>query len=217
MEHTDQDLSTRRERERIMRRNAMLHAAQEVISEKGYESATLEEIAHRAEFGKGTLYNYFPGGKEEILLAIFIDVFERMAGLIDSAFANVDSFRSGLRGFLVETISFFRERNDLFRILMREAYRLQTIASDSLTVIHTYSRKSVDHLAAHVQRAMDNGELTAMSAHLLAHHILNTTNGIHMHQCGVACEHATSAPEVLADTVLQLIMDGATMELHSNA
>jgi AcrR family transcriptional regulator len=62
---------SRRDRERLTRRSEMLSAAQEVIAEKGYGEATLEEIASRAEYGKGTLYNYFPGGKQEILLSIF--------------------------------------------------------------------------------------------------------------------------------------------------
>lgn len=217
MERTDEELTSRRERERVMRRDAMLHAAQEVISEKGYESATLEEIAHRAEFGKGTLYNYFPGGKEEILLAIFVQVFERMTGLIDHAFDEADSFRIGLRAFLLDAFTFFRNRNDLFRILIREAFRLQNMESDPLAVIHAHSLKSKNRLAMHVQHAMENGELSNMNAHMLAHHILHTAKGIHMQQCGTACEHQIADPDELADTVLQLIMDGATMHIPSNA
>ncbi|PSQ74919.1 MAG: hypothetical protein BRD36_01045 [Bacteroidetes bacterium QH_7_64_110] len=46
---------SRREREQRRRRRIMLQAAQSVFAEKGYEQATLEEIAKRAEFGKGTL------------------------------------------------------------------------------------------------------------------------------------------------------------------
>ncbi|MEL6613746.1 MAG: helix-turn-helix domain-containing protein, partial [Bacteroidota bacterium] len=53
----DQGLS-RRERERLARRAAMLDAATALFAEKGYASATLDEVAERAEFGKGTLYNY---------------------------------------------------------------------------------------------------------------------------------------------------------------
>ena len=53
----------------------VLDAARTVFAEKGYADATLEEIAQRAEFGKGTLYNYFEGGKEEILFAVFDDLY----------------------------------------------------------------------------------------------------------------------------------------------
>ncbi|TKX68113.1 TetR/AcrR family transcriptional regulator, partial [Halorubrum sp. GN11_10-6_MGM] len=67
---SDPSLS-RRERERRRRRQAMLDAARAVFAEEGYADATLDEIAERAEFGKGTLYNYFEGGKEELFLAVF--------------------------------------------------------------------------------------------------------------------------------------------------
>jgi len=81
MENLGNSLS-RKERERLLRREAMLDAAKSVFAEKGYTKATLEEIAHRAEFGKGTLYNYFPGGKEQILIAVFDQLYAGLRELI---------------------------------------------------------------------------------------------------------------------------------------
>ena len=43
----------RKERERLARRLEIVRAARSVFAEKGFEKATLEEIAERAEFGKG--------------------------------------------------------------------------------------------------------------------------------------------------------------------
>ncbi|MCP4230439.1 MAG: TetR family transcriptional regulator, partial [bacterium] len=45
---------SRRERERLARRNDILAAARKVVAAKGYDRATLDEIAHEAEFAKGT-------------------------------------------------------------------------------------------------------------------------------------------------------------------
>ncbi|HYE59160.1 MAG TPA: helix-turn-helix domain-containing protein, partial [Rhodothermales bacterium] len=78
----------RRERERLVRREAMLSAARSLFAEKGYEQARLEEIAERAEFGKGTLYNYFEGGKQELLFAIFEDAFEGVRRLVETCMAE---------------------------------------------------------------------------------------------------------------------------------
>ena len=52
----------------------MLDAALAVFAEKGYDGATLDEVAERAEFGKGTLYNYFPTSKN-FLVKMFDQVF----------------------------------------------------------------------------------------------------------------------------------------------
>lgn len=49
----------RKEREKERRKEQILSAAIELISEKGFDHVTMEEIAQQAEFSKGTLYLYF--------------------------------------------------------------------------------------------------------------------------------------------------------------
>jgi AcrR family transcriptional regulator len=52
--------------EKALTRKRILRAASDVISEKGYKSASMREIARRAEVGDATIYNYFPT-KESLL------------------------------------------------------------------------------------------------------------------------------------------------------
>ncbi len=59
----------RREREKQQRINSILDAALRVFAEKGFYSARMEDIAEKAEFGKGTLYYYFKT-KEELYLEL---------------------------------------------------------------------------------------------------------------------------------------------------
>ncbi|PSQ81583.1 MAG: TetR/AcrR family transcriptional regulator [Bacteroidetes bacterium QS_1_63_11] len=124
---TDSSLS-RRERERHRRRQAMLQAAQSVFAEQGYTQATLDEIAERAEFGKGTLYNYFEDGKEELLFATFDEVYDDLHEMIRSTFEQVDppshSFREAFHELVVRSFTYYEEREELFLILIREAHRL---------------------------------------------------------------------------------------------
>src|SRR5690606_13469506 len=107
---------SRRERERLMRRELMLSAARSVFAEKGYAEATLDEIAQRAEFGKGTLYNYFEGGKEEILFAIFDDLTNGLYRLIDETFnaklLDERPFRDVFQTFIQTLLTFFRDHHD---------------------------------------------------------------------------------------------------------
>ena len=51
------------------RRTEILEAAAVVFAEKGYQRATVKEIADRAGIAPGTIYLYF-SGKHEILSAI---------------------------------------------------------------------------------------------------------------------------------------------------
>ena len=46
----------RREREKLAHRQDILDAASRVFAHKGFFNATLDEVAHEAEFSKGALY-----------------------------------------------------------------------------------------------------------------------------------------------------------------
>src|ERR1051325_6634737 len=55
------------ERRRQRTRDLLLDAAEEVFAERGYDGASLEEIAQRAGYTRGAIYKHF-GNKEEMFL-----------------------------------------------------------------------------------------------------------------------------------------------------
>jgi len=50
----------RRERRRLEIRDRLYTAAMELILERGFEAATMDEIAERADVARATAFNYFP-------------------------------------------------------------------------------------------------------------------------------------------------------------
>lgn len=211
-----QDLS-RRERERLVRRNAMIVAASEAFAEKGFADATLEEIAQRAEFGKGTLYNYFPGGKQEILLAVFEQLYSELHAVIDRTF-NVESdhsFEERLEEFFFECFEFFIERLSLFLVLMREAHRLGFSEEPAARAFfRDQRRRSLEALSAPIQRAIDGGELRDISPAMFANMILTSVKGCQMQVClDTEChsQPANHSARDLAEMLTQLLMYGASI------
>lgn len=209
---------SRRERERLMRREAILEAAQAVFAEKGYTNATLDEIAQRAEFGKGTLYNYFEGGKEDILFAVFDGIYDDLCQLIQDAFspeaAATRSFREAFHGLVIAWIAFFAERQELFMILVKEAYRM--VFSDDpgrAAYFQMHSERMVNALSPALEEAMTSGELRPLPAHAVAHMILGNLKGIQMHMCLQDGSKAQAAPvlnasENAADFLTTMLCDG---------
>lgn len=61
--------SERKQREKEHRQQAIIDAAEQVILSSGFEAATMDEIAEKAELSKGTLYLYFKN-KTALYLAI---------------------------------------------------------------------------------------------------------------------------------------------------
>lgn len=74
----------RKEREKAARKEAIIDAAEKVIASKGFDNSTMDEIAEKAELGKGTLYLYF-SSKTSIYLAIC----ERGSRLLNQKLAKV--------------------------------------------------------------------------------------------------------------------------------
>jgi len=110
-------------------RAAAIPALAEAFREHGYEGASLATLCAATGLGKGSLYNFFPGGKEEMAAAVLADVHAWFAGsvfeplrnaqagdpgAIDAMFGAVTAyFRSGRRVCLQGAFALGRER-DLF-------------------------------------------------------------------------------------------------------
>ncbi|MFC7535425.1 TetR/AcrR family transcriptional regulator [Actinoplanes sp. GCM10030250] len=78
-------------------RERILEAAQEVFAARGF-AATLDDVAHHAGVGVGTVYRRFPT-KEALVEAIFTDRLEDLVTLAEEAL-NAPSGWEGLTDFL---------------------------------------------------------------------------------------------------------------------
>ncbi len=97
----------------------ILEAARKVFAEKGYTSASVEDIAHEAGIAKGTLYLYYPS-KHDIYwealrcgLVALCDVLELRVGVEHTSEAKI-------RAFIATMLRWFEENQDLFKIYYAE-------------------------------------------------------------------------------------------------
>lgn len=71
-------------------RQRVLEAARELFAEKGLE-ATLNDVAHHAQVGVGTVYRRF-ATKEDLLDAVFEDGIDQIVSLAETALQKEDSW-----------------------------------------------------------------------------------------------------------------------------
>ncbi len=64
-------INERKEKEKDIRKNDIIEAAERVFFTKGYTTATMDDVAKEAEFSKRTLYVYF-NSKEQLYFEIMI-------------------------------------------------------------------------------------------------------------------------------------------------
>lgn len=138
--------------EKQNKRELILAAAQDVFFEKGYHSATSEEIAKRAGVGKGTLYQYF-----DSKLDIFIEMHQlyirqytaSMSELID----DQASFQENLRRMVKFHIAHMQELN---RFAVRVTADMPTeITGEKEKQIVKDVQNSVEIV---LERLIDNGK-----------------------------------------------------------
>ncbi|MFX1496995.1 MAG: TetR/AcrR family transcriptional regulator [Promethearchaeota archaeon] len=70
-------IKQRREKERELRRNQIVKAAEKLFLTKGYNDTKIEEVAYEASLSKGTVYNYFDS-KEQLYLAIASITYQKL-------------------------------------------------------------------------------------------------------------------------------------------
>jgi len=82
-------MSGLRERQKNARRAVITNAAKLVFETKGFEATTIDQIAEQAGVSPPTITNYFPGGKQEILVSLLRMPEERVVTAHRNALAEV--------------------------------------------------------------------------------------------------------------------------------
>ncbi len=107
-----------------MRRQEIIEAARTVFARKGFSDAKLEDVAEMAEFGKGTLYNYFTN-KEALFASVIEDSFATVRGIAEEALAADVSFEEKIDRFISGELGYFFHNPDAMHLMMRESHYLR--------------------------------------------------------------------------------------------
>lgn len=86
---------------------ALLEASAAIFSEKGFQAATMTEIASRAATAVGSLYQFFPS-KQSLAVALLDQYRDRLFGMLDALAArtdlrDADALADALVGLTLET------------------------------------------------------------------------------------------------------------------
>lgn len=109
---------SRREREKDFKKQLIVEAANRLFSKRSFEAVTVEDIARAAEFGKGTLYQYF-GSKEEIFSYALETVLNRLCASIEKECPADLTPRAALNNLITLNYRFYKKYGHLFPSLLR--------------------------------------------------------------------------------------------------
>lgn len=153
-------------------RNELIPALSEIFREHGFAGASLSEITRGTGLGKGSLYHFFPGGKEEMAKAVLDDVaawFESnvyaplresedpAAGIEHMFEATVRFFHSGRRICLVGSFA-LDDTRDRFAVAIQAYFAAWVVALESALgragLDGSAARENAEDIVAGIQGAL---------------------------------------------------------------
>ncbi len=109
-------VNTRKEIEREARKNLIIIGALKVFKTKGLEHATMDDIAHEADFGKATLYYYFKS-KDEIFNTILLNGWITLWDGIEDIVLEDNSPKKQFIKIIKKLIELVNENRSLYEFL----------------------------------------------------------------------------------------------------
>ncbi len=180
-----QELS-RREREKLNRRNEILEAARKVFAEKGYETATVDDVANAAELSKGTIYLYFKSKSDLFLSTMEMGMRQVISNFTDAIADNGDDPIAGIREIIYRQLVFCDENIDMFKIVASESFHVEI--HSEMNKNNGFKKRATNDmlentklLADYIQKGIDMGIFKKLNPKDAAFALLSIIRGFAFH------------------------------------
>jgi len=164
---TNKELS-RKERERLQRRNEILGIALKLFSEQGFRNVSMQQIAEASEFAVGTLYNFFES-KETLFEELINTTGQQVLSEFLEVLNEPGSEKDILRAFIMLQPKFLVKHGNIIKLYFSEigAQNLQFSKIHDVCNIHKIINSRLSEIIAQgiqkgLFRAVDP-EITAKS------------------------------------------------------
>lgn len=173
---------TRRERRKENMRKAILAATTETFFEKGYEGATLNEIAERSRVTKRTLYKYFPS-KVALFVSMFDEHLQKLNTLITETIAlDISTDKKIL--MLIDNLIHFSRENETFMRQFTAMNVLQLegkLPQELIERVELLNQSMIHQATEVVRQGQAEGVVIDTDPEMLTHLVIAICKGIFAH------------------------------------
>lgn len=166
-------------------------ALSEVFREHGFEGASLSRITARTGLGRGSLYHFFPGGKEEMAQAVLAEIDAWFARAVFAPLREDADAGAAVRRMFRETDAYFRSGR---RVCLVGAFALGDVRDRFAARIDGYFAAWRDALAGCLERL----GFEAAAARDRAEHVVGAIQG------GLVLARAVNDPAVFVRALRRL-------------
>lgn len=172
-------IKERKAREKEARKKAILEAAKSIFFEKGFKSATMDQIAEIAELSKGSLYLYF-SSKEELYVSILVEGMEILRESFNKAVEGADSWEKKIRSIGHAYYMFYQEFENYYKILflLQHGEIASNVSEPLLWKCSDMGLSCLTFLSNAIQEGMNAGEIEPSDPMELAVVLWGSINGV---------------------------------------
>ena len=199
---------SRKERDRLRNREAILNAAVHLFARNGFNDTKLEDVAALAEFGKGTLYNYFKN-KNDLLISAFDYALRKVIEYLDEQLKDIEDPLKRLRLIVKAQFEYYQDNEDFLRVIITNQQVIENeIRGKSGKELHRRFMHFRKMIIAEIQQAIDNGQLKRGKAERYASYISSMIHG----QVRSLNNREVKIEDVDPDEIIDIFLTGASNE-----
>lgn len=180
----------------------ILEAAREVFCARGYEDASMAEIAARAGVVEGTIYKYFEN-KRDLVFKVMEAWYEGMVAGFAADLAGISGTRARLRFLVWRHLRSIRDNPALCRVFFRE---VRAGENYHRSIIHDQNRRYTSFVAAVLREGVAAGELRADTPVSLVRDLV--FGGIEHHVWNYVYGRGGLDIETAADWIADIVLGG---------
>ena len=173
-------IQERKEREKERRRQQIIVAAKRVFSKKGFNKATMEDIAKESELSPGTLYLYFKN-KEELYASLSLRILYFQNIRVEQVIREEDADPESKLKLLMDAMFDVYEFDPLVIINMfhlQSSETLKNLSEELLLEIKTINHKVLNNVASIFSEGIEQGFFIEEHPVALADIFLSTFGGV---------------------------------------
>lgn len=171
-------IAERKVREKENRRQEIISAAESIFFEKGFEIATMDEIATKAELSKGTLYLYF-NSKEEIHFSIVVKGLQILNQFLKTDYIESKKGNENLMDMGKAYVKFSQQYENYFKAIMHfDSNKIEKLDDEKKQIIFQDESPLVFFIEIIEKGKKDGTIRTDISSAELAIMLWSQTSGI---------------------------------------
>jgi AcrR family transcriptional regulator len=173
-------IQERKEQEKERRRQEILVAAKKLFSRKGFNKATMDDIAAEAELSLATLYVYFKN-KEELFASLSLRILQflilRVEQAIKNGNANPEQQLENLAEALYDVYK-FDPQTIIYLCHLQSSEIIEELSPELILAFKGLLRKSIHAIAGILEEGIKNGIVVNRSPAVLAGILLALFSGV---------------------------------------